>query len=35
MSMTEAYRNAIANHGATLITHIGLVDENGDELTCG
>lgn len=35
MSMTEAYRNAIANHGATLITHIGLVDENGDELTGG
>lgn len=34
-NMTEGYRNAIANHGASLITHIGLVDENGTELTGG
>jgi hypothetical protein len=33
--MTEGYRNAIATHGGTLITHIGLVDETGTELTGG
>jgi hypothetical protein len=35
MAMTEGYRNAIANHGASLIKHIGLVDDNGDELSGG
>ncbi len=35
MAMTEGYRNAIADHGASLITHIGLVDELGNELTGG
>lgn len=35
MAMTEGYRNAIATHGASLITHIGLVDELGVELTGG
>lgn len=35
MAMTEAYRNSIADHGATLITHIGLVDDLGNELTGG
>jgi len=34
-NMTDGYRNAIANHGASLITHIGLVDETGTELTGG
>lgn len=33
--MSEGYRNAIADHGASLITHIGLVDENGVELDGG
>jgi len=33
--MTEGYRNAIANHGASLITHIGLVDNTGTELSGG
>ena len=33
MAMTEGYRNAIAGHGASLITHIGLVDELGNELS--
>lgn len=33
--MTEGYRNAIATHGASLITHIGLVDGTGTELTGG
>lgn len=35
MSMTAAYRNALRNHGATLITHIGLVDGAGIEVTGG
>jgi hypothetical protein len=35
MPMTEAYRNAIANAGKALITHIGLVDEVGAELSGG
>ena len=34
-NMEEVYRNAIADHGASLITHIGLVDELGTELTGG
>jgi len=34
-NMEEAYLNAIADHGASLITHIGLVDEAGTELTVG
>lgn len=33
--MNVTYRNAIANHGASLITHIGLVDEVGDEIAGG
>jgi len=33
--MNDQYHNAVADHGATLITHIGLVDENGDEITGG
>ena len=33
--MTEQYRNEIADHGGSLITHIGLVDENGEELSGG
>jgi len=35
MAMTEGYRNSIADHGGTLITHIGLVDDTGTELTGG
>lgn len=35
MAMTEEYRNAIANYGANLITHIGLVDGSGVELSGG
>lgn len=35
MAMTEGYRNAIADAGAALITHIGLVDEEGTELFGG
>jgi len=34
-NMEDVYLNAIADHGASLITHIGLVDENGTELTGG
>ncbi len=33
--MTEGYRDAIADHGGSLITHIGLVDNTGTELTGG
>jgi hypothetical protein len=33
--MEENYRNAVAGHGASLITHIGLVDAGGVELTGG
>ena len=33
--VTVGYRNAIATHGASLITHIGLVDGGGVELTGG
>lgn len=35
MAMTTAYLNAIASAGAGLITHIGLVDEEGTELSGG
>lgn len=35
MAMTEGYRNAIADAGGNLITHIGLVDETGTELSGG
>jgi hypothetical protein len=35
MAMTEAYLNAIATEGATIITHIGLLDEYGVELDGG
>jgi hypothetical protein len=34
-TMTEGYRNAIATSGGALITHIGLVDETGTELSGG
>lgn len=33
--MNETYANALADHGASLITHIGLVNENGQELAGG
>jgi len=33
--MNADYRNAIATHGAGLITHIGLVDNTDTELTGG
>ena len=33
--MAADYLDAIANHGRTLITHIGLVDGSGDELGGG
>lgn len=33
--METSYLNAIADYGASLITHIGLVDEAGNELTGG
>ena len=31
-NMEVEYHNEIANHGATVITHIGLVDESGNEI---
>ena len=31
-NMNEEYRNEIADHGATLIDYIALVDDEGDEL---
>jgi len=34
-NMSDAYRNAIADEGATLITHIGLVDEEDTEIAGG
>ena len=34
-TMTVGYRNAIATHGGSLITHIGLVDGVGAEMTGG
>lgn len=33
--MNVTYRNAIADHGGSLITHIALFDETGTELTGG
>ena len=33
--MNAAYRNAIRDHGKTLITHIGLIDDTDTELTDG
>lgn len=33
--MNAAYRNAIATHGGSLITHIGLVNNLGNELSGG
>jgi hypothetical protein len=33
--MNATYRNAIATEGASLITHIGLVDEAGEEIDGG
>lgn len=33
--MNTAYLNAIATHGASLITHIGLVDDGGAEISGG
>lgn len=35
MTMTVGYRNSIADHGGGLITHIGLLDETGTEITGG
>jgi hypothetical protein len=35
MAMNVTYRNAIANHGASLIKYIGLVNGLGQELTGG
>lgn len=35
MPMSEGYRNAIGTHGGTLITHLGLVNVAGTELTGG
>lgn len=35
MSMTVEYRNAIANRARSLITHIGLVNDQGAELSGG
>lgn len=33
--MNSEYRNEIADHGASLISHIGLLDENGSEISGG
>jgi hypothetical protein len=35
MAMTTAFKNLILDYGAALITHIGLVDETGTELSGG
>ena len=35
MAMTEGFRNSCADHGAGLITHIGLVIVNGTEISGG
>lgn len=35
MAMNAVYLNSTADHGASLITYIGLVDENGDEISGG
>lgn len=34
-NMTEGFKNAILDHGATLITHIALVNESGTEIDGG
>ena len=34
-NMNETYRNALATYGAGLMTHIGLVDNTGTEITGG
>ena len=33
MAMNSAYLDALADHGGTIITHVGLVDETGTELS--
>lgn len=33
--MNVTYRNAIADHGGSLITHIALIDDTGTELSGG
>ena len=33
--METAYLNAIANHGGSILTHVGLKDASGTELTGG
>lgn len=35
MAMLAAYINALGNHGASLATHIGLLDAAGTEITGG
>lgn len=35
MAMTSAYLNAVADYGAGLIAYIGLVDDDGTEITGG
>ena len=35
MAMSEGYRNAIADAGGELISHIGLVDDVGTEISGG
>lgn len=35
MAMNSSYLNSLATHGAGLITHIGLFDSSGKELTGG
>lgn len=35
MAMSTGYRNDIADYGGTLITHIGLVDDTGTEISGG
>jgi hypothetical protein len=35
MSMNTSYLNAIANHGGGIITHIGLVNGSGTEISGG
>ncbi len=35
MAMAENYRNAIANHGGSLIKYIGLVNASGVEISGG
>ncbi|TDE40490.1 hypothetical protein E1295_31825 [Nonomuraea mesophila] len=35
MTMSTAYLNGIADAGAGLVTHIGLVDDTGTEITGG